>query len=479
MYWSDSCLTSSQIAETYLNLSGTNADRDMDISPYNLNVGIITSTKDSTTNIATIKTINSGLAGVVVDRAGGSSGHFATGTASGFRFAYADDAGGGKFSIFRGAKADVNTGSSNGLTQVLDVDSNGDFDFLNQKISFGSGDTAMYSPSSANRLNMESIGSMVFAIDTDNDSTSNTFTWYTNANDTNGDLLMTLDDDGTLTLEGTTKTQLLGVGTATTTPSTAFPLYIHIRDTGRPSIFQKYSYTGAGSGGLAVSLNKINIENVDNSSDIEFYGFGWYGARGNPPSSKYVFMDARDGGQYNKATLKVDSEDRVGIALSGTTRPSYPLEVSTNVSEISIYAHSNISATGFITRTSNYDKSLGSALDLIKDADDYFEKDELGASTSLINHSAFYGYSKWEVQDYSRPVLVTPEIVNETTGELIEPASYDYPYNKTEEGVDLGKEIDVLRQSVYELKTQNEEMSKELCYSSFVNWVICWMEARE
>jgi len=38
-----------------------------------------------------------------------------------------------------------------------------------------------------------------------------------------------------------------------------------------------------------------------------------------------------------------------------------------------------------------------------------------------------------------------------------------YPYTKTEEAVSLNMEIDVLRQSIFELKTENQMLKDELC----------------
>ncbi len=93
-------------------------------------------------------------------------------------------------------------------------------------------------------------------------------------------------------------------------------------------IRQTYAYTGAGSGGLAVSLANVKITNVDDASDLDPAGlWGWYGARGDPPTSSYLFFDARATGAYNVATLKVDSLNRVGIGIAGNTRPSATLDV--------------------------------------------------------------------------------------------------------------------------------------------------------
>jgi len=126
----------------------------------------------------------------------------------------------------------------------------------------------------------------------------------------------------------------------------------------------------------------------------------------------------------------------------------------------------NISATGYITRTSVYDKSRGNALNYIKDANNYLTTNAKGEQE--INHSAFYGYTSYEVTDFSKPETETYEeevcdekiqeekCHNETLTRII------YPHKTTEEGVDLGKEIDVLRQSVYELKNQNTALQSQL-----------------
>jgi hypothetical protein len=150
--------------------------------------------------------------------------------------------------------------------------------------------------------------------------------------------------------------------------------------------------------------------------------------------------------------LKVKNSGRVGI---GTTSPDYPLEVKGDVSGVSIWSEGDISATDFITRTSVYDKSKGSALNLIKDADDLKDGEE-------IDHKAFYGYvGEFEVTDYSR--TETKEVCDESGGVCEKVVTY--PYTKIEEGVSLGSEIDVLRQAVFELKTElcKKDASYEFC----------------
>jgi len=108
--------------------------------------------------------------------------------------------------------------------------------------------------------------------------------------------------------------------------------------------------------------------------------------------------------------VRVDSSGNVGI---GTTSPTYPLEVVGNVSGISIWSDGNVSASGFITRTSVFDKSRGSALSFVSDADDYVIGGE-------IDHTKFYGYAgAFEVIDYDRSEVVDDEIV--------------YPYTKKDQ----------------------------------------------
>ena len=127
------------------------------------------------------------------------------------------------------------------------------------------------------------------------------------------------------------------------------------------------------------------------------------------------------------------------------------------------YFSNNVSATGYITRTSIFDKSKGTALSYIKDASEYLN------AKSDINHKSFYGYVEQKVTDFSRPVIdYLPKEVcstdeNEKEKCVIEyEVKTTYPYTKIEDGVDLGKEIDVLRQAVYELKQQNEFLQEQI-----------------
>jgi len=133
---------------------------------------------------------------------------------------------------------------------------------------------------------------------------------------------------------------------------------------------------------------------------------------------------------------------KVGIR---TTNPAYPLQVGsgTDNSTISIYSSGNISAAGYITRTSVYDKSQGSALDKIKDASEYLNPD------GTINHATLFGYVTYPHE------YCTQNEKNETICETI-----------TEEGDILDDEVALLKQAVYELRGRLDEVcQKDSSYS--------------
>jgi hypothetical protein len=173
------------------------------------------------------------------------------------------------------------------------------------------------------------------------------------------------------------------------------------------------------------------------------------------------------------------------------------------------YFSNNVSATGYITRTSVYDKSKGSALDKIKDAS------QLRDINGNIIHSAFYGFVKYNVTDKSKPVITNydcsynetttvpikitvcndieicdePKCIDNEFGEQIcdesvcrtenqcheEDSSKEqtklisktcqettYPYTKIEEGVNIVDEIELLRQALYEQKQINANLEARL-----------------
>lgn len=167
------------------------------------------------------------------------------------------------------------------------------------------------------------------------------------------------------------------------------------------------------------------------------------------------------GGYFNIANgvgdIVLQPTGNVGI---GTASPTYPLTVSGNVSGISIWSDGNISASGYITRTSIFDKSKGSALDLIHDSDYYL-------TDGKIDHTKFYGYAgEFPTTDYSKPheeQYQEEECDDKGVCSNVIKTSITYPETKMVGGVDLGSEIDVLRQSIYELKQENDLLKSELC----------------
>lgn len=148
---------------------------------------------------------------------------------------------------------------------------------------------------------------------------------------------------------------------------------------------------------------------------------------------------APNGSATVQERIRLTGEGYLGI---GVTNPVYPLQVGTNVSGISIFSQANISATGFNTRTSVYNKIKGRVLARIKDAD------QLKYANGSINHSAFIGYAgKINVTDYTKPVTVLTEI---EIGEFVNVTSY--PYTVEVEQVSLDEEVNALRQAVYDIK---------------------------
>lgn len=172
----------------------------------------------------------------------------------------------------------------------------------------------------------------------------------------------------------------------------------------------------------------------------------------------------------------------------GTTTPSYKLQVgngsATNYSLISAYFEGNITSAGYITRTSNYDLSKGSALNFIQNADYY---NTLGK----VDDTKFFGYTTWVTKetDFSKPTTET-YIEQECTIEVIESIEegventeqeicidvekerivYNSRIDIENKGVSLDAEINLLRQSVYELKTENTAMKSSLCKLGETQW---------
>jgi hypothetical protein len=228
-----------------------------------------------------------------------------------------------------------------------------------------------------------------------------------------------------------------------------------------------YGYSVTGSGVYGVSGNGSGVRGASTYSYSGYFARNSETTIGNVPvffilqdhsSNNYSAIDIRQDG--NGAILRAldDTTEVFRINDGGniglkTSTPTYPLTINDNVSDISIYAQAQISATGFITRTSVYDKSKGSVFDFIKDTNDYKIKDKDGKDK--IDHSKFYGYvQNITTTDYSRPVENKSCLDDECV-------KISYPYTKTEEGVSLDEEINVLRQAVYELNERVKILEKE------------------
>jgi hypothetical protein len=169
-----------------------------------------------------------------------------------------------------------------------------------------------------------------------------------------------------------------------------------------------------------------------NGGDIELTpGIG--GTMGASGSNGNIIL-AKNGGNVkikkDNSKLYFGAGDNVSIYFDGI---NLKFDYGANASKNIAYFTGNVSALGYFTRTSVYDKSKGSALDFIRDAEDYKTNGE-------IDHTKFYGYTTYQVTDLSN--------------------SEDA---KTEGAVSLNAEIDVLRQAVFELKQQNTLLKSELC----------------
>lgn len=206
--------------------------------------------------------------------------------------------------------------------------------------------------------------------------------------------------------------------------------------------------------------------------DYNYYGnCGWtpdYGCGSTWYPAAYISCDGTpeaDCSQFPNSTCEEYSECSVG-----TTTPSFILKNDLNSLVQSIsndgtnqvfdtstgvgYFSGQVSATGYTTRSSVYDKAKGKALDWIKDASAYLDKD------GKIDHTKFYGYTTITVPDTSKPAKKTKCIQEGEKGCIKTTEVTYYPETKEEGGVSLGMEVDVLRQAVFELNEKVTALEK-------------------
>ena len=226
------------------------------------------------------------------------------------------------------------------------------------------------------------------------------------------------------------KTTAVGIKFATTTDGEAFSNVAYLNQNGFNFIESKYLILGEDKIQASSTFrNNLTITNTNRPI--------WFNSTGK------IYL-----GGSKQSSIRYDGSNMV---------------FNTNETDTTSIAwfSSNVSAKGYITRTSVFDKSTGKALDKEKDATEYLD------INGNINHSKFYGYTTYQVTDFSKPVYVIHEderVTENNTKEKYNWTETTYPFKKIEEGVDLGKEVDVLRQSVYELKT-------ELCvYNDKYSW---------
>ena len=96
-----------------------------------------------------------------------------------------------------------------------------------------------------------------------------------------------------------------------------------------PSIFQ--SVQRDSTSGFAFDMFNLNAKSTTTGldADVGKIGFlGNFGGVGVDPYPTYIYMGATVTTDYNNAVLKIDAEDRIGIGITGTDRPTELLHLS-------------------------------------------------------------------------------------------------------------------------------------------------------
>jgi hypothetical protein len=205
-----------------------------------------------------------------------------------------------------------------------------------------------------------------------------------------------------------------------------------------------------GIGGTGATANGNNGDIIFKSSTTEIARFNnTAGSVGNfrltSDNQKIILGTGQDAEIYYDGTNLVFNTNATGTGVG--------------------YFSDQVSATGYITRTDVFDssKSAITALDSIKSSDKYI------TTKGEINHSAFdYSYVTYNITDFTKPVNITIEIdecfLNESKEEeciVTLRNNTIYPYNKVEEGINVVKEVALLKQALYELKQKNTIIEQE------------------
>lgn len=206
--------------------------------------------------------------------------------------------------------------------------------------------------------------------------------------------------------------------------------------------------------GILIGVNTLGVGGLSGNSGTKAYRFGGVAGKAgvlSKPSGSYSGGDVRftvgrgntplpgvdDAvvkiSQYGGVIIGnefVDEEPTDGNIIIagnvsiGTDISSYPLEVFGNVSNISIWAESQISATGYVTRTYKTNITDKNAYNLVKLAlqTEYY-------ANGTYNHEAWGEcYAPHLQKDLTKPLYETTITVDENTGEeteLIEKVGYE------------------------------------------------------
>lgn len=291
-----------------------------------------------------------------------------------------------------------------------------------------------------------------------------------------------LDVVGTVTgndliIDGTTATS---AGKAITVNDSASAEWFSVSDNGQTTwqaangvAYYKMHWdpTGSGNaGGLGLFGSSLFLWSPGSIQSIN-QGLKLYGTH---PSGKSVSLYASTGAKpdllVDDGDIKIPNDNAfLSFGNDGNTElywdgANFIIDTNVNGGDGNAIFSNAVSATDFVERTSVFDETKGNALDLVKDVS------ELTNVDGSIKHDEFYGHIELETTDFARPWTRIEDVnVCELTEDGLQPCVMEkqevtsYPYKTTTSGVSLGREISLLRQQVYDLKTESDYLKEELC----------------